>query len=80
MYATADIASAVGCGGRCGEVGIVHPANRERNQRNPEQQKQVGPQHHSVDAFGRVQHVMVVIPEDPDVRKAERVGQKHRDV
>ena len=67
--------SAVGNGG---EVVLAHPAGDEREQRQPEQQVEVGPQHAAVDAVGRVQQVMVVVPVDAEEDEAQDVAEEHR--
>ena len=66
-------------GGRHGpEMVLAHPAGREREQRQPEQQVQVGPQHAAGHVGGRVQQVVVVVPVDADVDEAQHVAQEHR--
>ena len=39
---------------------------------------QIGPEHLAVDAIGRVQHVVMVVPVDADEHEAEHVGQEYR--
>ena len=40
---------------------------------------QVCPKNHSVDPIGYLQHVMMVVPVNPDHHKAEHVSQKYRE-
>src|SRR5262249_20001689 len=57
---------------------LAHPRSGERDQREPEEQVQVGPQRRAVHpGYGR-QHVVVVVPIGPQVHEAEHVGQEHR--
>jgi len=57
-------------------MSVVHPADHERNEGHPEKQEEIGPQHNAIDPFGNVQHVMMVIPEDSDVDKAQGKREK----
>jgi hypothetical protein len=56
---------------------LPHPAGHERHQREPEEQVQVGPEDGSVDIPGGVQHVMVVVPVDPQEHEAQHVAEEH---
>ena len=58
------------------QAGGVHPVGGEREQRQEEQQGQVGPQDGPGDALGQLEHVVVVGPVDADVGKAEQVGEQ----
>src|SRR5674476_622453 len=57
---------------------LAHPAGHERHQRQPEQQMQIRPQHTTVDMLQCMQHMVMVVPVDADVDKAEHVTQKDR--
>ena len=57
---------------------LAHPGGDERDQRQPEQQVQVGPQDPAVDVAGGVQQVVVVVPVDAEVDEAQHVAQEHR--
>jgi len=59
-----------------GEMRLVHPADDEGHERDPEEQEQIGPQHLAVDACAGVQYMVVVAPEDADIRIAQRVGEE----
>ena len=61
-----------------GEAVVAHPVRPEREQRQPEQQVQVGPQDPAVDVAGRVQQVVVVVPVDAQVHEAQHVAQEER--
>src|SRR5450631_589566 len=63
---------------RAGELRLVHPGCRDREEREPEQQVEVAPQDGPVDALDNLEHVMVVAPVDADVDEAEQVGQELR--
>src|SRR6267142_6259099 len=49
---------------------LTHPAGHEGNERQPEQQVQVGPQDPAAHPMRRVEQVMVIAPVDPDVDEA----------
>jgi fumarate hydratase class II len=55
-------------------VALAEPAGRVRDQRQPEQEQQVRPQDRAVHAARGVQHVVVVVPVDPEIDVAEHVG------
>ena len=57
---------------------LAHPAGGKGNQRQPEQQVQVGPEHAAGDVFARHGAVMMVVPVDADVDEAEHVAEEHR--
>jgi hypothetical protein len=70
--------AAVGGGGQGREVVLPHPAGGEREQREPKEQVEVGPEDPAVDAAGRLEHVVVVVPVDPQVDEAQHVGEEDR--
>ena len=55
---------------------FAHPAGGKGNQRQPEQQMQVGPENRPGDMPAGVQHVVVVVPVDPDVHEAQHVAEE----
>ena len=59
-----------------GVVILTQPAGHERNQRQPEQQMEIGPQRRAVDPIRRLQHVVVIVPVDPQEHEAQNVAQK----
>src|SRR5206468_6345741 len=61
-----------------GEPCLVHPADGERHQRQPEQKEQVGPQHGPIHALGGVKHVVVIVPKDAGVGIAQYIRQEDR--
>ncbi len=56
----------------------AHPSGHEREEGEPEQQVEVGPQDPPADPLGDVEHVVVVVPVDADVDEAQGVGQEDR--
>jgi len=62
-----------------GEMVLTHPGGGERNQGQPEEQVEVGPEDRARHLAGGVQHVMVVVPVYSDVHVAQHVHQKNRD-
>ena len=68
---------AVHRGGHGGEVRLAHPRRRERRQREPEQEMQVRPEDPAGHAPRQVQHVMVVVPVDPQIHEAHHVADDH---
>ena len=61
------------------EVRVAHPTRDEWYQREPEQQMEVRPQDSAIDPMRSLEEMMVVVPVDPDVHKAEQVTEKFRD-
>lgn len=57
---------------------LSHATGRKWNQRQPEQQVQIGPQQRAIDVRDQVKEVMVVIPVDRDVDEAQHIAEKHR--
>jgi len=57
---------------------LAYPSGRERRERQPEQQMQIGPQDRSGNALGSVQEMMMIVPVDADVNEAQDVAQKDR--
>lgn len=55
-----------------------HPGRGKGDERNPEKQVHVGPQDTAVHVVDRMQHVMMVIPVDPDMDEAENVADEDR--
>jgi hypothetical protein len=58
---------------------LPHPGGGERNERQPEQEVDVGPQHHAVDMADQMKEMMVVVPVDGYVDKAQHIAEKNRD-
>ena len=66
-------------GGGCrGEVVLADPARGEGKERQPKETVQVGPKNTAANLPGRLEHVMVVVPIDAEVNKAQHVTQKDR--
>ena len=59
------------------EVILTHPSGSKWNQRQPEQQVQVGPQSCTVHALSCVQQVMMIVPINSDVNEAQDVAQEN---
>jgi hypothetical protein len=57
---------------------LAHPAGDERQQRQPKQQMQIGPEHAAADALHGVQQVVMVVPVDADIDKAQDVAEENR--
>ena len=57
---------------------LADPGGREREQREPEEQVQVGPEDPAVHPVRGVQQVVVVVPVDAHVHEAEQVREEHR--
>src|SRR5215831_10350965 len=57
----------------------THPARRERDEGQPEQEMQIRPEHQPRDGMRRLQHVVVVIPIDTQVDEAQHVAQEDGD-
>lgn len=62
--------------GKLGEMIFAHPRGRKGQNRKPEQQMQIRPQHAAAHAARRVEQMVVIVPIDPDINKAENVTQK----
>ena len=58
------------------KIVLAHPRGRERNERQPEQQMEVGPEDAAGDPLGHVEHVVVIVPVDPEVDEAQDVAQE----
>ena len=58
-------------------VVLSHPTCGEWNQREPEQQMQVGPEDLAVDPVGQLEHVVVIVPVDPQVDEAQDIAGKN---
>ena len=54
-----------------------HPPGGKRKQREPEQEMQVGPEHCTCHHRAGMQQVMVIIPVNANVQKAQNVAEKH---
>ena len=66
--------------GRGRFVGVLaDPLGQHRNERQPEQQVQVGPHHPRGHPAGGPQQMVVVVPVDPDEREAQDVDQQRRE-
>jgi hypothetical protein len=59
-------------------VVVAHPARHERNERQPEEQVQIGPQGRAIDPIRRAQQVMMVVPVDAEEHEAQYVRQNRR--
>jgi hypothetical protein len=57
---------------------LADPLGQHRDERQPEQQVQVGPHHRAGDPAGGAEQVVVVVPVDPDEGEAEDVDQQRR--
>ena len=57
---------------------LAQPRGGEWQQRQPEQQMKIGPKHPARHVSHRVQHVMVIVPVDTDVHKAQHIAEEHR--
>ena len=79
VYAIAAASSthAVDRGRQRREVILAHPRRHERNERQPEQQMQVGPQNAAVDPSVSVEHVVMVVPVDAEKDEAQHVAEEH---
>jgi hypothetical protein len=62
----------------CCKLVFAHPAAGKGNQRQPEQEMQVGPQHLAADAVDRFEEVMVIVPVNADVDEAEDIAHEDR--
>ena len=60
------------------EVVLPHPTRGEGNEREPEQQVQVGPQNAPADVRDRVQQMVVIVPIHADEDEAQDVAREHR--
>ena len=60
------------------EIVLAHPGRRKRDQRQPEQQMKIGPQHQPVDMPHQMKEVVVVVPVDRDVDEAQNIAEKYR--
>ena len=58
------------------EVVLAHPAGGERHQRKPKQQEQIGPKDAAADPPCRVEEMMMVVPVDTDVNKAQHIAEE----
>src|SRR3954447_26639631 len=67
-------------GGDGGEVVPPEPLGGERDQREPEQQVQVGPQDPARHPGRDLEHVVVVVPVDAQVDEAQHVCEQHGQV
>src|SRR5580658_813955 len=59
-----------------GIIILVEPSGRKRHKRKPEQQVQVGPKDWSGNPLGSVQKMVMIVPVDADVDKAQDVAQE----
>src|SRR6185295_3667594 len=57
---------------------LTHPTTDEGKEGEPEQKVQIRPEHSSRNMLTGVQHVMMVVPVDPYVDKAQHITKKHR--
>jgi len=57
---------------------IACPSGDEGNERKPEDEVDVGPKNHSIDALYGLEEVVMVVPVDRQVEEAECVGQELR--
>src|SRR5262245_45543308 len=57
----------------------THPARRERDERQPEQEMQIRPEDRPRDGMRRMQHMVVVIPIDAKIDEAQHVAQEDGD-
>ncbi|VFU09879.1 protein of unknown function [Methylocella tundrae] len=69
---------AVGRRRQSGEIALVHPADHERHERQPEQKEQIGPEGAAVHAFDRLHQMMMVVPVKTDIDVAEDIGEEYR--
>ena len=60
------------------EMILTHPAGGKREQRQPKQQVKICPHDPAIDAACRLEHVVVIVPIDPQIDKAQHVRQKYR--
>jgi len=60
------------------EVILAHPRGRERKQRQPEEQVEIGPQHDAIELARRIEQMVMVVPVDTDVDEAEQIDQQRR--
>jgi hypothetical protein len=60
------------------KVVFAHPAGRKRQQRQPEQQVQIGPQDRTAHTRAGLEQVVVVVPVDAEIHETQHVAQEHR--
>ncbi len=61
-----------------GELGFRRPGRGEGQQRQTEQQDEIGPEHRAVDRFDHIEQVVVVVPVDRHVGEADDIGEESR--
>ena len=64
--------------GRSGEMILAHPACNKWNKRKPEKQMQIRPKNRPVHMPRGMQHMVVIVPVDANVDKAERIANQYR--
>lgn len=57
---------------------FADPGRTEWYERGAEQQTHVGPHDTAVDAFGRFEQMMMVVPIDGDIDEAQQISKKFR--
>ena len=70
--------AAVQGGGHRGEMVLARPAGDERKEREPEQQVKISPEYVAVDMLDSVQHVVMIVPINPDRDRTHHIGNKDR--
>ena len=61
-----------------GHVVFAHPAGDDGNERQPEQQVQVGPENPPVHVAHRLKEMMVIVPVDAEEDEAQDIAQERR--
>ena len=64
----------VECNWQRGKMVFARPSVDERNQREPEEQVDVGPEGRTIDAFDDLKQVMVVVPVNADIDIADVIA------
>src|ERR1700734_2034381 len=57
---------------------LAHPRRGKRDQRKPEEQVEIGPEDRTVDALRGIKHVMMIVPVNADIHKAQKIAYKDR--
>src|ERR1044072_1113924 len=57
---------------------LTGPARHKRDQRQPEQQVEIGPQYTATYVLNRLQQVMMIAPIDSKIYETQNVAEKHR--
>ena len=61
-----------------GEVCLSHPCRRERHERKPEEEVHVRPENAPIHVIGHLHQMVMIVPVDTEVHKAQDVREKER--